>query len=84
MSAAQGITIRDNVFSARPDDTAKKFGKAIFIKGCMNIEVSGNTYSEFAGDDITKAIVANNYKGLTGSDIGNAFPKDKIPTETEE
>lgn len=84
MSAAQGITIRDNVFSARPDDTAKKFGKAIFIKGCMNIEVSGNTYSEFAGGDITKAIVANNYKGLTGSDIGNAFPKDNIPTETEE
>ena len=84
MSAAQGITIRDNVFSARPDDTAKKFGKAIFIKGCMNIEVSGNTYSEFAGGDITKAIVANNYKGLTGSDIGNAFPKDNIPAETEE
>ena len=50
----------------------------------MNIEVSGNTYSDFAGGDITKAIVANNYKGLTGTDIGNAFPKDKIPTETEE
>ena len=75
MSAAQGITIKDNVFCARPDDTAKKFGKAIFIKGCMNVDISGNTYSEFADGDVTKAIVANNYKGLTGSDV-----KDIIPT----
>ncbi len=79
MSAAQGIVIKDNVFTAREGDTEKKFGKAIYIKGCMGIEVSGNTYSEFAGGDITKAVVALNYRDLTGSDIGDAFPKDNIP-----
>ena len=84
MSAAQGITIKDNVFCARPDDTAKKFGKAIFIKGCMNVDISGNTYSEFADGDVTKAIVANNYKGLTGSDVKDIIPStDIVETDSE-
>ena len=89
MSAAQGITIRDNVFCERPDDTAKKFGKAIYIKGCMNIDVSGNTYSPFAVDengnvDINKALVAVNYKGLTGSDIGDSIPATDIVEDAAE
>lgn len=84
MSAAQGITIKDNVFTAREGDTQKKFGKAIYIKGCMNIDISGNEYSPFAVDengdlDITQAVVANNYRGLTGSDIGDKLPVDNIP-----
>ena len=84
MSAAQGITIKDNVFTAREGDTKKKFGKAIYIKGCMNIDISGNEYSPFAVDengdlDITQAVVANNYRGLTGSDIGDKLPVDNIP-----
>ena len=76
------------MFTSREGDTAKKYGRAIYIKGCMNIEISGNTYSEFAVDangdlDITKAIVALEYRGLTGSDIGTAFPKDKITVVEE-
>ena len=77
-SAAQGVYIMNNVFEARPNDTEKRFGKAIYINGCMNVNISGNTYSQFANGDITKAIVAVNYKGLTGSDIGDKFPVDKL------
>ena len=89
MSAAQGITIRDNVFSARPDDTAKKFGRAIYIKGCMNVEISGNTYSEFAVDaegnpDVTKAILAVNYKGLSGIDVVNKIPESNVVEDAED
>lgn len=83
MSAAQGITIKDNVFTAREGDTAKKFGRAIYINGCMNINISGNHYeSEFFKDDITKAIVGWNYKGLTGTDVANILPPEKDPQPT--
>ena len=37
----------------------------------MNVEISDNTYSDFAGGDMTKLIVANNFKSLTGSDVTN-------------
>lgn len=82
-SAAQGITIRDNVFDPREGDTAKKFGKAIYINGCLNIDISGNTYSEFAKDgegnlDITKAVVVDNYSGLSGTDVESTFPTDNL------
>lgn len=80
LSAAQGITIKDNVFVARDGDTPKnKFGRAIYISGCANINISGNTYSEVIKDDITKSIVAKNYVGLTGSDVEGAFAADNIP-----
>ena len=81
ISAAQGITIKDNVFTAREGDTEKKFGRAINISGCMNINISGNTYSEFTADDLTKAIIANNYKGLTGSDVEGILPESKDPAQ---
>ncbi len=82
ISAAQGITIKDNVFTAREGDTEKKFGRAININGCMNITISGNTYSEITADDISKAIIANNYKGLTGSDVEGILPESKEPAQT--
>ena len=70
MSAAQNITIRDNVFTARPEDTDKKYGRAVYINGCMDITISGNHYeSEFFKDDITKAVICWNYEGLGGTDI---------------
>ncbi len=70
MSAAQNITIRDNVFTARPEDTDRKFGRAIYINGCMGINISGNHYeSEFFKDDITEAVIGWNYKELSGTDV---------------
>ena len=70
MSAAQNIVIRDNVFTARNGDTSKKFGRAIYIDGCMDINISGNHYeSEFFKDDIAQAIIGWNYKGLSGTDV---------------
>jgi hypothetical protein len=88
VSAAQDITIRDNVFEAREDDTSKRYGKAINIQGAMNVEISGNTYSKFAVDsegnlDITKAIVANNYDKLYGKDVEGKMPESKLPAAAE-
>ena len=89
ISAAQDIVIRDNVFEARNGDTARSYGKAINIQGAMNIEISGNTYSEFAVDengnfDISKAVIANNYMNLYGKDVEGKLPTEKLPaTETE-
>ena len=77
-SAAQDIVIRDNVFEARPGDTEKKFGKAVYLNGCLNVEISGNTYSDFADGDITKAVIAVNYGGLTGSDVEGKIAKDNL------
>ena len=84
VQAAQGVTISNNVFEARSTESSKKVGKAIFINGCMNINVSDNTYSEFAEGDVSKVVIANNYIGLTGSDVEGVLEKDKLPeNETE-
>ena len=82
MSAAQDIVIKNNVFCSREGDNSKKYIRAININGCMGIETSGNTYSEFTGSDISKAIIARNYKNLTGSDVQDVFPVNP-ETETE-
>ena len=79
ITAAQDILIKDNVFEARPEDTEKKYGKAIHINGAMDVEITGNTYSVFAEGDVTKAIVALNYKNLKGSDVEGVFPESKDP-----
>lgn len=81
MSAAQGITIKNNVFTARPDDTEKKYGRAIYIDGCANIDISGNTYSEIVKGDVTKAIIGYNYIGLKGSDVVDADGNRLLPEE---
>ena len=43
----------------------------------MNINISENTYSEFANGDMTKVIVGNNYVGLRGTDVDGVLEKDK-------
>ena len=79
ISAAQNIVIKNNVFEGRDDDTAKRFTRALNINGAMNIEISGNTYSKMMQDNFTKAIIARNYKNITGSDVEGILPKDKDP-----
>lgn len=78
ISGAQDIVIEDNIFEARAKDTNRRFARAIYIDGGMNISISGNTYSSFAQGDITKAVVLLNYKNLSGADIGDKFPKDNL------
>ena len=80
--AAQGVTISNNVFETRKTETAKKVGKAIYFSGCMNVNISDNTYSKYADGDVTKVVVGNKYIGLTGSDVEGVLEKDKLP-ETE-
>ena len=84
VAAAQGVTISNNTFEARSNENAKKVGKAIYINGCMNVDISNNTYSEFAGGDMTKVIVGNNYKGLKGTDVEGVFEKDTLPEQETE
>ena len=81
VNSAQNVIIENNVFCEKDGETDKKPAKAILIAFCLNVSVSGNTYSKHAGGDITKAIVANNYKNLTGSDVEGVFPVDKMPTK---
>ena len=83
VSAAQDIVIKDNVIEGRADDTAKQFTRAININGAMNIEISGNTYSKMMQDNFTKAVIALNYKNLTGSDVEGILPTDKDPVVAE-
>lgn len=84
VSAAQNVTITDNTFETRSTETAKRVGKAIYINGCMDINISSNTYSDFANGDITQVVVGNNYRNLYGSDVEGVLEKDKEPkTEAE-
>lgn len=82
VSAAQGVTIVGNMFETRDTETEKKIGKAILINGCLDINIADNSYSGFANGDVTKVVVANNYKNLHGKDVEGVFEKDKEP-ETE-
>ena len=79
VSAAQNVVIEGNVFCDKDGETTQKPAKAINISGCYNVNISGNTYSSFSGGDVTKAIVANNYKELHGSDVEGVFPTQKDP-----
>ena len=85
IKATQGITIKDNVFEKRPDDTIDgKYCKAVYLNGCANINISDNTFSEIAQGDVTKAVVGVNYVNLYGTDIvdseGNRFlPENNVP-----
>lgn len=81
VSAAQNVVIEGNVFCDKDGETTQKPAKAINISGCYNVNISGNTYSSFAGGDVTKAIVANNYKELIGSDVEGIFPTQKDPVK---
>ncbi|MBE6646453.1 MAG: hypothetical protein E7611_02280 [Ruminococcaceae bacterium] len=83
ISAAQDIVILNNVFEARPEDTERRYGKAIYINGAMDLEIGGNTYSPFAKGDVTKAITALNYKNLTGADVKDVFPESKDPVPAQ-
>ena len=79
VSAAQDIIIKDNIFEARPEDTERRYGRAVYIDGAMNIEISGNTYSVFAGGDVSKAVIGWNYKNLHGTDVDKVLPVNKDP-----
>ncbi|MBE6646455.1 MAG: hypothetical protein E7611_02290 [Ruminococcaceae bacterium] len=76
--SAQNVIIENNVFCEKEGESERKISKAILIMGCLNVKISGNTYSKFANGDVTKVIVANNYKGLTGSDVEGVFPVEKL------
>ncbi len=71
-SAVQGITVRNNVFEARRREDLENIPGAIFVNGCMSVDISDNTYA----GDVSQAVVVKNYKGLTGSDVEGIFERD--------
>lgn len=103
---AQNVEIKDNYIECRTkmelggtrvldkdgnpvgDD---KYGRAIYIERCININISGNEY-HYGGDKVAKGthIIAWDYKNLDGTDLydaeGNRFASlpidkaDKKPT----
>ncbi len=77
VEAAQKVTIKNNIFSERDGETVKKPGKAIYIDRCLDVEISGNTYSKYAKGDMTKLIIGWNYKDLHGSDVEGVLPEEK-------
>ena len=70
-SAVQGVTVKDNVFEPRMRE-GENIPGAIFINGCMNVNVSGNT---LWGEG---SIVAKNYRALSGDDVEGKFAKDML------
>lgn len=71
-SAVQGVTVRNNVFEARSRENLENIPGAIYINGCMSVDISDNSYSA----DVKDAVVVRNYKALGGSDVEKVFSKD--------
>ncbi len=78
VAAAQNITIKDNVFETGPVDSegVKVNTRAIFLNGCMNVNISGNTFPESV-TDVSKVIIGWNYKELHGDDVDGVLPSEK-------
>ncbi len=76
VSAAQGVTIKDNTFETGSvtSENMKVNTKAILINGCMNVDISGNNFPDSIGGDTSKVIVAKNFKELHGDDVEKFFP----------
>lgn len=83
-SAVDGLIIKDNVFEDREGESGNNVGKAITLKGCMNIDISGNRYSSFASGDTSKTIVASEYLNLCGDDVVRVFSKDSVFSENHD
>ena len=71
-SAVQGVAVRNNVFEARSREDSENIPGEIYVKGCMSVDISDNSYST----DAKEAIVVRNYKALGGSDVEGLFSAD--------
>ncbi len=64
-SGVRFLTVTDNIFETRATT-----GKIIYINGCLDVDISGNTYPEklqsaIAAKDFIKVITPYKYKNLT-------------------
>ncbi len=74
ISGAQNVTIKDNIIEER----SKNNGKIAEIDGCLNIEISGNTFSDKAMTDLSSKIIGYNYKNLHGSDVDGVIAAENL------
>lgn len=82
-SAVDGLVVKDNIFEPGEGESEGNARKVIYVNGCMNVNISGNTYSYEAARDLSRVIVAENYQNLYGSDVEGIFPKDNASCEKE-
>ena len=82
ISGVKGVKIQNNVFEKRERTCAEEIGRAICINGCIDVNISNNTYSAAANGDVTKVITAKNYKNLHGSDVEGVFPIDNLNSDS--
>lgn len=68
VNSAQNVKIKNNVFEDS-DELSYIDGRIIDIETSMNIEISGNKYPEYLGDNISRGISAVNFKNVYGDDI---------------
>ena len=73
LSAVQDITVKNNVFEPRSREDCDNVPGAIYLNGCMNVDIENNQYSSNRSD----AIVAKNYSNLTGIDVEGMLTEDK-------
>ena len=71
-SAVRDVTIKGNVFEARGREGVENIPGAVFVNGCMNVDISDNFYA----NDVKQAVVLKNYKELKGTDVKGLFPTD--------
>lgn len=71
-SATQDVTVKNNVFEKRSRFDLDDIPGAVYVNGCMNIDISDNTFAT----DVSRAVIGKNYKSLTGSDVEGVIAKD--------
>ncbi len=67
VNSAKNVTIKNNDFGS-PAEGTDRFACDIFVEGAVNIDISGNKYSDREAD-IKSMIRAEHFKNILGSDV---------------
>lgn len=68
INSAQNVRIINNTFEAGLRENEFKFQKVFNVEAAMNIEISGNKYSQYL-KNVRDGIDAKNFKNIYGTDI---------------
>ena len=66
---AKNVRIINNRFESGLHENQTKPKKVILISSSCDVEISGNTYSPYLGDDIGRAIIIKNSENVFGDDL---------------
>lgn len=68
INSAQNVRIINNTFESGLRENEMKYQKVFSIEAAMNVEISGNKYSEYL-KHLADGIEAKNFKNIYGTDI---------------